>query len=312
VSSYQAVVNPEELIARYQVPGDPEKAWKMVQIAATLRLVRFALGDAWYNIVLKHAEADNALPDAERRQFRRLAKADPSRVHPLADTFWAGGPADHLHLVRFGGALRTLLFESGDTNWKVKADELASVQFAHAYFELRIASIYARNGFSVRFIPLVPGVQSPDLQLRRDGSSAVLECKKRVSTLADPVDRRVRGVVDRLRDARQQIAAAQQPGIAYIEIEAELPPADLELYTAAVAPLLVDLPEVCCAILTWEEVREHGEYFSVANGVRAFPNSHARCPFPVAWCNPANLGAVAPSYPVDHGPAPPHGERRQN
>jgi len=49
-----------------------------------------------------------------------------------------------------------------------------------------------------------------------------------------------------------------------------------------------------------------------ANGVRAFPNSHARCPFPVAWCNPANLGAVAPSYPVDHGPAPPHGERRQN
>src|SRR5262249_14459274 len=146
MSSYQEVVQPDELIAHYQVPGDREKTWNMIQIAATLRIVKYALGDAWYNIVLKHAEADETLAKRERQQFRRLARADPSQVHPLASTFWAGGSADHLHLVRFGAALRTLLFDSVDSNWKVKADELASAHFAHAYFEVRIASIYARNG----------------------------------------------------------------------------------------------------------------------------------------------------------------------
>lgn len=313
MTTYEAVVRPQELIDAYTDPSDPQKAWNLIQVAGTLRLVRFALGDAWYSIVLKHAEADESLDPRARRKFRRLAKADPSRVHPLARSFWSGEPTRLIHLVRFGGALRTLLFEAGDTNWATKAEELASVDFAHAYFELKIASTYARNAFAVWFLPRLAGVQSPDIRVSRDGHVAVIECKKRESHLALPLDRRTRGIIDRLRDARQQIAASQHEGIIYVEVEDQLPPADLEAYTAAVLSVLPELSGVCCAILAWEELTDVGDSLTVANGCRAFPNAGATCSFPIReWCDPTILGAVTPKYPVDYGPLPPLGNAERD
>jgi hypothetical protein len=308
VNTYEALVRPQELIASFSVPSDSQRGWNLVQVAATLRLVRFALGNAWYNVVLQHAEGDEKLDAGKRREFRRLAKAAPSEVHPLADTFWTGGPSELVRLIRFGGALRTLLFEAGDTNWKTKAEALASVDFAQAYFELKIASIYARNGFAVWFLPRLTGVQSPDLRLSKDGHTAVLECKKRVSHITAPLQRRIRGIIDRLFDARDQITASGHQGIACVEVEDDLPPGDLAAYTAAVRPVVSELLGVCCAMLTWEALTDAGDFVKVGNRFMAFPNPHEGCTFPLrTWCDPALLGQVAAKYPWDYGPAPPVG-----
>ena len=217
-----------------------------------------------------------------------------------------GRPELEVRVIRLGESLKILGFSENDTNLSVKLDELRSDTFAAANFELKVASIYARSGFDVKFLKPPKGSKCPDMFIERDTLKTVVECKKRKPESDSSLPSRIGGVIDRLRDASQQIATVSTHGIVYIEVEDNLDYTSPEIraYAGAIAATLPELVAVSSTILCWERIRHpRNDVVSLATEAVGIPNKNSSCPFlREIWCNPAALKPVKPTVLVDLAP----------
>lgn len=222
-------------------------------------------------------------------------------------TFWNGGPEELVRITRLGEALKILGFADEDANLPSKLEELRSDSFAKAYFELKIALIYARRGFKVKLLKPPKGSKSPDMLIGQAEIETFIECKKRKSESESSLAAKVGGVVDRLRDAREQIVSVGKHGIVYIEVEDNLDCSSsaIQAYTQAIVATLPELPEVSCVVVSWEKIEDQDEAVYLVTDARGIPNPVSLCPFPrELWCNPAALAPLSMSSIVDLEPSP--------
>lgn len=301
--TFEEVVNLPEILNWFSKQSDSKDAWNKAQLLAALRLIHHFFGEKWYGIVLQRIDEPSILNE---RRYLRFVKS--SQVHLLAQTFWNGGPEELVRITRLGEALKILGFAVEDANLSSKLEELRSDSFAKAYFELKIALIYARRSFKVRLLKPPKGLKSPDMLISQAEIETFIECKKRKSESDSSLAAKVGGVIDRLRDAREQIVSVGKHGIVYIEVEDNLDyssPA-LRAYTQAVIATLPELPEVSCVVLSWEKIEDRDEAVYLVTDARGIPNPVSLCPFPKEqWCNPAALAPLSPSSIVDLEPCPP-------
>jgi hypothetical protein len=311
--SFEDIVHLKQILALewYPSPTDSketwDRAWNHIQLIAAFSLIRHFFGDKWYKLVFREVIKNSTVP--KDPSYLRYVRS--SRIHPLTKMALTGRPEIQIRIVRLGEALKVLGFAHNDTNLSVKLDELRSDSFAAAYFELKIALIYAHSGFDVKFLKARKGSKSPDLLITRDGVETFVECKKRKPESGFSLEARIGGVVDRLRDAHEQIAAVSKHGIVYIEVEDNLEYSSPEIvaYTNNVRATLLELPEVSCAILSREKIENRdNNVVALVTDARGIPNPKTLCPFPrEVWCNPRALTSDAPVVIVDLPPpmAPP-------
>lgn len=301
--TFEEVVKLSEILNWFSKQSDSKDAWNKAQLLAALRLIHHFFRKKWYRIVLQRIDDPSILSD---RRYLRFVKS--SQAHPLAQTFWNGGPEELVRIVRLGEALKILGFADEDANLPSKLEELRSDAFAKAYFELKIALVYARSGFKVRLLKPAKGSKSPDMLIGQAEIETFIECKKRESESESSLAAKVGGVVDRIRDAREQIASVGKHGIVYIEVEDNLDyssPA-IQAYTQAIIATLPELPEVSCVVLSWEKIEDRDEAVYLVTDARGIPNPVSFCPFPrESWCNPAAFAPLSPPSIVDLEPCPP-------
>jgi hypothetical protein len=287
-----SIIKLSRMIRWASVQTNPSDVWIRVQLAAALRLIRHFFGKDWYNIVFRRIDDPTSLSEKKYLRFVRRP-----RIHPLSEWFWSGSFAEHARIVRLGEALKILGIQNGSTNLRAKLKALRSEEFSTAYFELKIASMYVRNGFRVEFItPPKLGGQRPDFKIAKDGIETVVECKKRSPVTTANLTTKVQGVLSRLAEAIPQIAAISSHGIVCIELPNETSKTELEAYSKAVLECLRKTSAVSCVILTWESDQDHKDAVSVVTEARGIPNPIAPCPFEKSiWCNPAALRNKASS-----------------
>jgi hypothetical protein len=304
---FEEIVSLEKILALewYPRPTDSQetwdRAWNRIQVIAAFNLIYHFFGEKWYNLVFREIADSSILKD---RAYLRYVKRP--RIHPLTEMALTGRPEMDIRILRLGEALKMLGFPPNDTNLSVKLDELRSDSFAAAYFELKIAFIYARSGFDVKFLKPAKASKCPDLHIERDSVNTVVECKKRRPESASSLPARIGGVIDRLRDANQQIATVSNHGVVYIEVEDNLDRngVDSRAYVSEIVATLPDLSAVSCAILCWEKISyPRADLISLSTEAVGILNKNSSCPFPRdVWCNPAALASPKPTVIVDLPP----------
>jgi hypothetical protein len=305
--SFEDIVPVQEFLALdwYPTQSDSrevwDRAWNRIQVIAAFYLIYYFFGDNWYRLVFRDIQDANLFQD---RRYLRYVKSP--RVHPLTQWSLTGRPEFDARVLRLGEALKILGFAENDTNLTVKLDELRSDGFAAANFELKIAFIYARSGFRVKFLKPPKGSKSPDLLVQRDRFETVIECKKRKAVSDSLLPVRIGGVIDRLLDANRQVTAVGNHGIVYIEVEENLDynSPDIRAYVNKIGSTLPEVPAVSCVILTWEKITyPQPDVVSLSTEAYGITNKNCSCPFPrQIWCNPAALAPRKPTVIVDLPP----------
>lgn len=295
---FDEIVRPKETLEQFSDVADPHERWNKVQLKAAMRLIHHFLGPDWYELVIMRFGDLEAM---STRAYRRLVRTRQSQVHPLAQSFWSGQPEEFVRVVGLGTALRVLGCEN-ETNLATKIGELRGSSFAKVYFELKIALTYALNGFEVKFLKPREGMKTPEFSISKYGLKTVVECKKREVVSDAPLDTRVGGVLDRLREAHAQIIGASRHGVVCIEVEDNLDfgSVDVKAYSEAIKAELPNIPQVTCVMLTWEKILAlKGNGIDLATGVSGIPNRHpwslGFSSIPAeALCNPAELEQLEP------------------
>src|SRR3989338_1485858 len=155
--SFETVIQREKIVSQYWDPADSKKSWCKIELAAALRLIEYFFGSDWY-----HGEGLGRMPDPSAN----------GSLHPLRTAFWCGGYEGHMLIARLGYLLKLLGFDVVGTNVENKVSDLKKrTEFFNHLFELKVAAIYVRNGFAVRFVPREKGRKTPDLEIADGGTS---------------------------------------------------------------------------------------------------------------------------------------------
>lgn len=306
--SFDDIVQPRQLQDRFASVADRSLRWNLVQLQAALRLVAHFFGSEWYKVAIGGFNDPDTMAS---RTYHRLVRSE--QPHPLGEALWSGEPQEYVRFLGLGAALRVLGCER-ETSLEAKLAELRSAEFAKAYFELKIAALYALDGFEVKFLRPRKAVKTPDFSVSKYGLRTVVECKKRNTASDAPLQTRVGGVLDRLRDAHTQIAASSNYGVICIEVEDDLDfnSEAVKAYVNAVQSELPLLQAVTCVMITWETILHmQEEALSLSTAARGIPNtnlySQRFSPIPAeALCNPNVLGALDLGYVIpglENGPA---------
>lgn len=248
--------------------SDPSVAWNMAQLRASLKLIRYFMGADWYAREILEHHVSNAKGE-----------------HAIKSLLWSGRPEQHVKIMMLGLALKTLGLDVPDTGLVQKMDELKYASFASVYFELKVAHIYARNGFKVSFIKPQYGKKTPDMAISKNFLDAMVECKKRVGY-------GIAGTLDQLRRAKSQIAAVGKPGIIWIEVPDNSFQQEIECmpYLNAIQDELRNMPWISCVMLSWEQIAITDRKTYYGTKINGVGNRFSLSPIPQhVWCNPVHL-----------------------
>lgn len=292
---FEDIIARKELIEEWKqiAHSDRNVAWNIIQLKASLKLIKYSFGEDWYRQVLRRINAKNGIEE----------------VHPLHHSLWSGKPEDLVRVVHLGISLKVLQFEKPANNLSAKIPDLrrADLSFEKTYFELKTAATYSSAGFNVEFLRERKGKKTPDLLVIGGSGRSYVECKKRDPQPCGELSTMVNGALDRLREANSQFKAVGEAGIAWLEVEDGLNhnhPHFAE-YVRYVLEELSLLSRIQCVLITSIHILTSGNVTHHITAAKGVPNRHIVPTVPRdLWCNPLRIGRYFPAFLVELPGAP--------